>query len=60
MSIQTLLFNRRVVDFIVCIDRKTLRVGECCDFYFSTDLTKDQVAQLIVELQSLHDEMVPS
>lgn len=33
------------------------RFEESCDSYFSHDLNKDELAELINELQALHDQM---
>ena len=33
------------------------RFEECCDNYHSHDLNKDELAELISELQAIHDQM---
>ena len=48
----------RIVDFTLSDDKWMVKIEECCDNYFSETLTKAEFAQMIAELQTLHDRMV--
>lgn len=50
----------RIVEFEVSEDHETLIVTECCDYYFSADLTKTEVSELIQELTALYASMLPA
>ena len=52
--------HQGVVYFEIAADKKSIRVIEGCDSYFYEDLTKVEFGQLIVELQSLREQMVDS
>lgn len=57
MSILEYLESRYVVSFELSTDATKVRVIDGCDRYYSEDLDKQQIASLIVELQTLHDRM---
>jgi len=46
-----------VVDFNVSKDKTTLTLTECCDYYFSSSLTKAELEMLIKELTQVHGLM---
>ena len=39
-------------------DKSKVRICEQCDYCFYVDLNKTEMAQLIAELQAIHEEMV--
>lgn len=53
-------YDGRVVDFTLSADCRTVKVEECCDNYFSVDLTRNELGQMIAELQALHVQMADS
>lgn len=51
------LFNRKVIHILISDDRTKLEISEACDQYFSADLGKTDLAQLVSELQELYSQM---
>ena len=51
------LSEKRVVYFELNEEKMQLNVMEGCDLYFSVDLNKQEVKQLIEELFFLYEEM---
>jgi len=47
----------RVLEVTVASDKKTVKLDEACDFYFSVVLTKKEFGALIDELLLLHHDM---
>lgn len=47
----------RVVHIELRENDTVARVEECCDLYFHKDLNKGEVAELIAEIQAIHDQM---
>lgn len=56
MSILKKLEVKRIVSFEISPSGEFF-IGECCDYYYKTSLTKTEVAQLIEELKSLHKQI---
>jgi len=50
--------GKRIFDVLVSKDKKTVEFSEACDNYFSAELTKGEMQQLINELQDIHDTML--
>lgn len=57
-SILTKLYREDVVSFELNEEMTAVTVCEECDEWFHVVLNKQEVAQLIQELQELHDQMV--
>lgn len=57
MSMLKMLELERVVSFELNSDGTILDADECCDGAFGMSMKKNQVAQLIGELQALYDRM---
>lgn len=49
---------RTVIRMRLSTDKKTLKLTEDCDQFFSVDLNKDEVEELLVGLHTIHDMMV--
>ena len=56
MSILKKLEEKRIVFFEISPSGE-LFIGECCDYYYKTSLTKTEVSQLINELKSLNKQI---
>lgn len=50
--------DERIFDIELSQDKTMLEIMESCDNYFSVDLTKQQVLELIADFQDLADEMI--
>ena len=57
MDILGKLSDGRVVSFEINETKTLIRATEMCDLYFSIDLSKSEVKQLIEELATIHDSM---
>ncbi len=58
MNIISYLQERSIVDIFLTTGNTKLAMIDGCDGYFRRDLNKSQVAQLIAELQALHNQMI--
>lgn len=47
-----------VVHFELNKEQDMCRVIEACDYYFSSELTKEEMAQLIDELTDIYNKMI--
>ena len=56
MTILKKLEEKRIVFFEISPSGE-LFIGECCDYYYKTSLTKTEVSQLINELESLNKQI---
>ena len=56
MSILNKLGEANVFNICKGDDSDTFAIWESCDYYFKTTITKQELQQLIEELQALHDE----
>ena len=47
----------RIVSFKLSDDCRTVKVEECCDNYFSTNLNRQEFCQMLAELQAIYTQM---
>ncbi len=47
----------RVVSFKLSADCRHVRVEECCDMYFHTDLTRAEFRNMLSELEAIYLQM---
>lgn len=50
--------DNRIFDCDLSEDKASMKVYECCDYYFERDLNKEQFGRLIAEMKELHAQMV--
>lgn len=58
MKILDFLEEKEVVRFELNEDKTLTNVLECCDYCFGVDLSKQQLKQLISELEEIHEKML--
>lgn len=47
-----------IVSFELSNNNQEIKIEECCDFRYKDKLNKTEFAQLIAELQVLHNKMI--
>jgi len=52
--------HERIFELDLMADGKTVKFTEACDLYFTTDLNKKELGELIEELQEIHKIMKDS
>jgi len=52
-----MLEDEFIVSFDLYCENKIMTIVEGCDYYYTKDLNKKEVCQLIDELSSLHEQM---
>jgi hypothetical protein len=57
MKILTKLSKRHIVSFDLDKEKKQLSVTEACDYWYSVDLSKMEVKNLIDELTQIYETM---
>jgi len=58
MSILSKLEEEKILCVHLEQSKKYIDIGEACDYYFDTVLSKKEFAQLIIELQDLWRQMI--